>query len=295
MALRIMVRVRPCSPLARRLSSGRVTVNAPLATSTLTTGLKARDILPLGPSNLTVVPVTATLTFSGILTGSLPMRDMSAPLPNRADQLAADLLLAGLAVDHQSLAGGQDGDAEAVEDARDVVGGHVATQAGLADPLDVADGRLAVRAVLQDDGDAALAAVLVLEEVLDEALALEDLRQAQLQARGRDQHLLVTCRRGVADARQHVANGIGKAHRRSPLPARLDDAGDLALQRTLAEAEPAHLELAEEGARPSAERAAVVLAHLELQLALGLRHLGKLGHGGLLVPGALGAERHAEE
>src|SRR5512138_3364049 len=52
---------------------------------------------------------------------------------------------------------------------------------------------------------------------------------------------------------------------RSPLPARLDDAGDLALQRALAEADAAHLELAQIRPGPAAERATVVLAHLELQ------------------------------
>ena len=43
------------------------------------------------------------LDLLGDLDWILPMRDMSAPLPDRADQLAADLLLAGLAVDHQAL------------------------------------------------------------------------------------------------------------------------------------------------------------------------------------------------
>src|SRR5512138_288496 len=69
------------------------------------------------------------------------------------------------------------------------------------------------------------------------------------------------------------------------LPARLDDAGDFALQRALAEAEAAHLELAQERARPAAQGAAVVLAHLELQLALRLRHLRKLRHRSLLTDG----------
>src|SRR5512133_1107004 len=73
--------------------------------------------------------------------------------------------------------------------------------------------------------------------------------------------------------------GSVKLIARSPLPARLDDAGDLALQRALAEADAAHLELAQERPRAAAQRAAVVLAHRELQLAGGLRHLRKLRHG----------------
>src|SRR5512141_2368969 len=81
------------------------------------------------------------------------------------------------------------------------------------------------------------------------------------------------------------AMGSVKLIARSPLPARLDDAGDLALQRALAEADAAHLELAQVRAGPAAQRAAVVLTHLELQLALRLRHLGKLGHRYLLTDG----------
>src|SRR4051794_24564278 len=49
-------------------------------------------------------------------------------------------------------------------------------------------------------------------------------------------------------------------------PARLDDARDVAAQGELAEAETAHLELADEGARPAAALAAALDAHLELVL-----------------------------
>src|SRR4051812_49797860 len=53
-------------------------------------------------------------------------------------------------------------------------------------------------------------------------------------------------------------------------PARLDDARDVAAQGELAEAEPAHLELAEIRPRPAAALAAALDADLELLL------LGKL-------------------
>src|SRR5215470_16176934 len=64
-------------------------------------------------------------------------------------------------------------------------------------------------------------------------------------------------------------------------PARLDHAGDLAPQGAASETDAAHLELVEEGARPAAQLAAMVGAHLELGLrlqALRLRHLGELRH-----------------
>src|SRR5690348_3315732 len=49
-------------------------------------------------------------------------------------------------------------------------------------------------------------------------------------------------------------------------PARLDDARDIAAQGELAEAQPAHLELAEIRARAAAALAAALDAHLELLL-----------------------------
>jgi hypothetical protein len=50
------------------------------------------------------------------------------------------------------------------------------------------------------------------------------------------------------------------------LPARLHDAGDLALERQATETQTAYAELAQVTARPSAELAPVVLARAELRL-----------------------------
>src|SRR6266511_3156093 len=135
-----------------------------------------------------------------------------APLPDGADQLAADLLLAGLAVDEDALRRRQDRDAHAAQDPRDRVIRDVPAQPGLRDALDVADRGLAVAAVLQEDGDGALHAVLVDDVVLDEALVLQDFGEPDLEPRLRDEDLLVPGRGGVPDARQHVADGIGEAH-----------------------------------------------------------------------------------
>src|SRR4051794_27057745 len=57
-----------------------------------------------------------------------------------------------------------------------------------------------------------------------------------------------------------------------PLPARLDHAGDVAVQRQLAEADPAKLELADEGARTAAVRAAVAVAD---RSQMSVHHLGE--------------------
>jgi hypothetical protein len=55
-------------------------------------------------------------------------------------------------------------------------------------------------------------------------------------------------------------SAIGSVSIRSLLPARLRHAGDRALVRELAQADPAESELAEHGARPSAPVAARVVA-----------------------------------
>src|SRR5499426_3793031 len=75
---------------------------------------------------------------------------------------------------------------------------------------------------------------------------------------------------------------------RMALPARLHDARDLALERQLAEAEPAELELPEVAARAAAQLAPRIGARLELRLTLRLHDERGLGHAKLLP------ERHAQ-
>src|SRR5262245_36888587 len=84
------------------------------------------------------------------------------------------------------------------------------------------------------------------------------------------------------------------------LPARLDDAGDLALQRQVAETDAAHGELAHVRARAATDRAAVAVTHrgrvlalLVRELALAGDHLRKTCHVACPWP-ALRPEGHAE-
>jgi len=63
-----------------------------------------------------------------------------------------------------------------------------------------------------------------------------------------------------------------------PLPARLDDAGNLAAQRQIPKTDPAHLELPEEPSRPSTDAAPIVLSDLELRLPPVLDYLRQLCH-----------------
>ena len=119
-------------------------------------------------------------------------------------------------------------------------------------------------------GRPAGAARLLDREVLDVALLLEHARELLVHARRGDHDVVVVGVDGVADAGQEVCYGIG--HRsiacRVGSPGGLRHAGDHALVRDLAQADPAQAELAVVGARSSAPPAAIVVAGLVLAAAL---------------------------
>src|SRR5688500_6746400 len=73
-------------------------------------------------------------------------------------------------------------------------------------------------------------------------------------------------------------SAIGSVSISRSLPTALRHAGDGALMRQRAQADPAEAELLEDGARPAALGAARVLAHLEALLARLLDDEGLLGH-----------------
>src|SRR5581483_8658513 len=71
--------------------------------------------------------------------------------PHRAENFAADLLLAGLAPGQHAPAGAQDGDPQPVEPPPDLLVPLVHPAARLRVPLDVPDHLLTLGAVLQED------------------------------------------------------------------------------------------------------------------------------------------------
>ena len=74
---------------------------------------------PFGPFTVTCAPSIVTSTPLGTVIGCFPMRDMMAtPLPDLAQDLAADLALARFPVGQQTLVGGQDRDPHAAEHRR---------------------------------------------------------------------------------------------------------------------------------------------------------------------------------
>src|ERR1700674_1428889 len=154
------VRESPCSCLARRESLGRSTRICPWSRTTMISRSSLWLTLPLGPSTETRPAWTFTLTFSGTLMGSLPMRDMEWLLPDGGEELAAQVLLARLAIDHDPLGGGEHGDAEPVHHLGDVLVADVPAKARRRLPLDLADRGPFLGVVLEDDRHDALLAVL---------------------------------------------------------------------------------------------------------------------------------------
>src|SRR5688500_3659332 len=194
----------------RELPSALHSSTSPLF-STATLGSAARAMVPSGP--LTEIWPEATLTSTPLGTGmgNFAMRDM-AVLGDDAEDFAADAVGAGLAVGHDAARGRQDGDAQAVQDARNVVAAAVDAQAGLGDALQALDHR-AAGVVLEGDAQLLHHPVLAQREVLDVALVLQDLGDRRLQARGRHRHLGVADHLRVANAGQHIRDGVAHAHR----------------------------------------------------------------------------------
>src|SRR5688500_3725770 len=108
------VRVRPCSDLLVRSSSGRLTSRTPSSPFSTTIGAATVWLrLPLGPFTVTSGPSIATSTPEGTGTGSLPILDISSSSsslssPDVGEDFPTHALLVRLAVGQQTLAGRDD-------------------------------------------------------------------------------------------------------------------------------------------------------------------------------------------
>src|SRR4051812_31636009 len=200
--LAISVRVRPCSDLLTRSSSGRATSSAPSSARATVIGAATVWLrVPLGPLTVTRRSSSVTSTPDGTVMGSLPIRDMLvSPLgpssPDVGEDFPTYALLVRLAVGQQTLARRDDRDAEATEHLGQagVLGVH--PQARLRDPADAGDRALSVLAELQGH-DQRLAhsagrglGVLHLPGG-DVALLLQDVGDAGLQLAVRHLHAVV--------------------------------------------------------------------------------------------------------
>src|SRR5882672_2521854 len=247
---------------------------------TSTFGSAARATVPSGPFTEIWPPARFTSTPFGSDTGYLAIRDMVAS-GNDAENFAANAVGACFAVGHDAARGRQDRHAQAVHHLRNVVATLVDAQSRLRDALEALDHRPA-SVVLQADGELLLHALIAQGEVLDVALVLQDLGDRSLELGSRHRHFRMPDQLGIADARQHVGDGVAHAHSAFSLPARLDDARNFALQRQVAQLAAAEAELAVHAPRPSGEGAAVAQPHrrgiarqlLELGACLVLRLVG---------------------
>src|SRR5690606_2212139 len=133
----------------------------------------AIDSEPLGPLAAIVPSWVFSSTPFGRAIGFLAIRDIAVtPLGHEAQDLAADALLARLRVGHDALRGGDDGDAEAVEDLRQLGFATVLAQARARNALHALDDRTAL-VVLEFDLELGLGAVLGHARTDDVALVLE--------------------------------------------------------------------------------------------------------------------------
>src|SRR5256885_130433 len=177
----------------------------------------AVESVPFGPLTVRVLPSWRTSTPFGSGIGFLPIRDMGLSLPDLAGGLAADAALGGLAARQDALRRRDDGEAEPVEHARDLLLVAVDVAARARDALDAVDDRLAVGRVLEVDPQRPLRLFLVRERVIaDEALALENAGDLHLQLRGGELHAVVMRHDAVANPRQHVCNWVCHRHSLNP-------------------------------------------------------------------------------
>src|SRR3954453_21438656 len=207
------VRVRPWSCLCVFCSVGRVTTSVPSSRLTVMSGWRARLSVPFGPVTVRLRPSIVTSTPDGTVMGRRPIRDMSSRLPDEREDFAAQLRLARLLAGHDPLARADDDDAETAEDPRDVRLARVHAQAGLADPLEARDDRHLAVDVFEGEAQDLRGALRLPVDGGDEPLVLEDAGDLALGPRRGDDHLCVSCPRGIADSREHVRDRVGDVHR----------------------------------------------------------------------------------
>src|SRR5512139_1271339 len=148
----------------------------PSAFLTVTSEFTGRTSVPSEPLTLICSAVIDTSTPLGMAIGIFPTRDMCffPFLRDVAEHFAADAGLACLAVGHHTLRRGDDGHAQTVLHAGNVVATLVDAQTGAAHALDVLD-HGATGVVLQRDFELRLGLVTGDGEIFDVTLVLQDL------------------------------------------------------------------------------------------------------------------------
>ena len=118
-------------------------------------------------------------------------------------------------VGHNALGGGDDGNTEATEHAGQFICADVNAETGLADTAKAGDD-LVLAIVLQGDVDRALGTIVNDLIALDVALVQQNLSDALLHVGSGDIHSVMTGTVCVADAGEHIRNGVSDMHSVNP-------------------------------------------------------------------------------
>src|SRR5205823_8882209 len=203
-------RTVPCIALASGLAALNVSVSPFFSIAMLS--LNRCDSEPSGPLTEISPAVSVTSTLGGNLIGLFPMRDMASSFSgDDADHFAADAARARLAVGHEAARGRDDGDAQSVHHARDLVLSLVNAQPRLGYSLDFLDDRTTC-VILQRDLQLWPAFLADDGEALDIALVLQHFGDRHLDLGRRHLHGRLLRELRIPDARQHVGNRISHAH-----------------------------------------------------------------------------------
>src|SRR5215218_9314743 len=207
-------RVSPCRARCSARSVGRVMSSVPSSSRTSMARALRSARSPRGPATRTTSGSIVTVTPVGMGMGFLPMRLMMR-LPDLGHDLAPDARLARIVAGHDALRSGDDRRAHAAQDLRDVLGVDVRPAPRAGYPLETGDDGRAVLSVLEADVDpvargAALGGADL--EPLDVALLAQDAGHLGLQARVRDDDVLVRGLDAVADPGQEVGDRVGHRH-----------------------------------------------------------------------------------
>src|ERR1700744_113784 len=185
---------------------------APFSNFTATSSGTVNDNSPFAPFTETRWPSTLAVTPEGTATGFFPIRDIVCFLKpaseDLAEHFAADIGFARGMVGHHALRCRDDGDAETVADARHAVDGCVNAAARLRHALDFADPRLAVEIFELDIELGAAVAELRRRIAADITLVLQNVEHVGANARAGRRHLALLAHLRVADAGEHIAQGI---------------------------------------------------------------------------------------
>src|SRR5580698_10453308 len=229
-ALLTRARAKPWTAACESFS--RTANKVPSCCSTLMPAGNVVSSLPFGPWTATVLPSIFTVTPLGSGIGFFPIRDINsalslsllkrclrtfptqqaAPLPNFAEQLAAQALFARLPSSHHATRRGENVDAQPTQHPGDLSAPHVHPASRAGDAVHIRDHRFIVVGVFQVDTQDLVSFLFRRFEIGDVALFFENAGNLQLQLGSRNIHLLVPCANRIANARQHICDRIGQPH-----------------------------------------------------------------------------------